>query len=114
MLESVKRLEATRSARMQQQVPRLTAAAKKALLEEFHPDYRPTAARELVFGPNAGDRVPHEVADLLEARGRIDPDAFDLRRVDQDVDVLIIGGGGAGTSAALMAHERGAKVLLVH
>ena len=113
MLESVKRLEATRSFRLQQQVPRLTPEAKKALLEEFHPDYKPGTMRELVFGPNTGDRVPHEVADLLEARGRIDPDAFDLRQVDQEVDILIIGGGGAGTSAALMAHERGAKVLLV-
>jgi succinate dehydrogenase / fumarate reductase flavoprotein subunit len=94
-------------------VPRLTAQAKKALLEEFHPDYKPGTMRELCLGPNAGDRVPHEVADLLEARGRIDPDAFDLTRVDHEVDVLIIGGGGAGTSAALMAHERGAKVLLV-
>ncbi|MFA5028724.1 MAG: FAD-dependent oxidoreductase, partial [Candidatus Methylomirabilota bacterium] len=69
--------------------------------------------RALTLGPNTGDRVPHEVADLLEARGRIDPEAFDLRRVDQEVDILIIGAGGAGTSAALMAHARGARVLLV-
>ena len=113
MLESVARLEASRSARMQQQVPRLTAQAKKALLEEFHPDYKPGTMRALTLGPNTGDRVPHEVADLLEARGRIDPEAFDLRRVDQEVDILIIGAGGAGTSAALMAHARGATVLLV-
>lgn len=113
MLESMKRLEATRGFRLQQQVPRLTPPEKKALLEEFHPDYKPGTMRPLVIGPNAGDRVPHEVADLLEGRGRVDPDAFDLRRVDRDVDILVLGGGGAGTSAALMAHERGANVLLV-
>ena len=34
--------------------------------------------RELAVGPNAGDRVPHELADLLEGRGRIDPDAASI------------------------------------
>jgi len=38
--------------------------------------------------------------------------AVDLSRADFDVDILVIGGGGAGTSAALLAHQRGAKVLL--
>jgi succinate dehydrogenase/fumarate reductase flavoprotein subunit len=113
MLESMRRVEATRPARLHQTFPRLTPEEKQALLQQFHPDYRPESMRPLAVGPNAGDRVPHEVANLLEGTSRIEPDRFDLARPDEDVDILIVGGGGAGTSAALMAHERGAKVLLV-
>jgi len=112
LLESIRRVEATRSTRMGQQFSRLTADEKTALLKGYHPDYKAGTMRELAVGPNAGDRVPHELADLLEGRSRIDPD-FDLSCIDYDVDVLVIGGGGAGTSAAILAHERGAKVLLV-
>ena len=112
MLESIKRVEATRNERLGQQFPRLTADEKAALLKGYHPDYKAGTMRELAVGPNMGDRVPHELADLLEGQSRIDPDAVDLSRADFDVDILVIGGGGAGTSAALLAHARGASVLL--
>lgn len=55
--------------------------------------------------------MPHEHVDLLEGSSRIDPDTFDLSKIDYDVDVLVIG-GGAGRSAALLAQEAGATVLL--
>jgi succinate dehydrogenase/fumarate reductase flavoprotein subunit len=113
LLESIRLIEATRSARMGQQFPRLTADEKTALLKGYHPDYKAGTMRELTVGPNTGNRVPHELADLLEGRSRIGPEAVDLSRIDYDVDVLVIGAGGAGTSAAILAHERGAKVLLV-
>jgi succinate dehydrogenase / fumarate reductase flavoprotein subunit len=113
MLESIRRVEATRPSRLHQTFPRLTPEEKQALLKSYHPDYRPEGMRPLLVGPNAGERVPHELADLLEGTSRIDPDAFKLDAPDDDVDILIVGGGGAGTSAALMAQERGAKVLLV-
>ena len=112
MMESIRRVEATRSTRLGQQFPRLTADEKAAILKGFHPDYKAGTMRALAVGPNAGDRVPHELADLLEGQSRIDPDAVDLGRADHDVDILVIGGGGAGTSAALLAHARGASVLL--
>jgi succinate dehydrogenase/fumarate reductase flavoprotein subunit len=112
MLESIKRVEATRSERLGQQYSRLTADEKAALLKGYHPDYKAGTMRELAVGPNTGDRVPHELADLLEGRGRIDPDVLDLDHADYDVDILVIGGGGAGTSAAMLAHQRGATVLL--
>ena len=102
MLESMRRVEATRPARLHQTFPRLTPEEKQALLQKFHPDYRPESMRPLAVGPNAGERVPHEVADLLEGTSRIDPEAFDLTRPDEDVDILIVGGGGAGTSAAII------------
>ena len=38
---------------------------------------------------------------------------IDLSKPDFDVDVLVIGGGGAGTSAAIEADEAGAKVMVV-
>jgi succinate dehydrogenase / fumarate reductase flavoprotein subunit len=113
MLDSIRRVEATRPSRLHQTFPRLTPEEKQALLKSYHPDYRPEGMRPLLVGPNAGERVPHELADLLEGTSRINPDDFKLDRPDEDVDILIVGGGGAGTSAALMAQERGAKVLLV-
>ncbi len=112
MLESIQRVEATRTARLQETWPRLTADEKKALLEGHHPDYKPGTMRPLKLGPNKGDKVPHELADLLEAGSRLDPNRFDLSHIDYDVDVLVIGGGGAGTAAALLAQENGASVLI--
>ena len=43
-----------------------------------------------------GDKVPKELAALLQANSRVQGLEFDLERPDYDVDVLIIGGGGAG------------------
>ena len=54
----------------------------------------------------------NELVDILEGRGRLAPDMLDLEQIDHDTDVLIIGGGGAGASAALLARENGAKVIL--
>ena len=111
--ELIKRVEATRQARLHQEVPRLTPQEKKELLEGFHPDYRQEIFRELKVGPSKGTRTPNEYADVLEAWSVIDPGEFDLSNVDYDVDVLVIGGGGAGASAAIVAQEHGSNVLLV-
>jgi succinate dehydrogenase/fumarate reductase flavoprotein subunit len=113
LMESLRRVEATRGERLGQSFPRLTADEKAALLKGYHPDYKAGTMRELAVGPNAGDRVPHELADLLEGQSRIDPDALDLSRAEHNVDILVIGGGGAGVSAALLAQQKGASVLLV-
>ena len=113
MQASIERLNATRSERMREVIPRLTADEKDQLLKGFHPDHKPGTMREVKVGVNKGNRMPHELADLLEARSFIDVDAFDLEKVDRQVDVLVIGGGGAGAAAALLAQENGADVLLV-
>jgi len=112
MRESIKSVEASRSQRMQETHRRLTPEEQQELLRHFHPDYLVEGMRELRVGPNAGDRTPNEFADLLEARSRVDPRTFDLSRVDYETDVLIIGGGGAGASAALLALEQSVRVLV--
>jgi len=112
MFESMKRVEATRSARLSETFPRLSAPDKETLLKAFHPDFIPEAFATLRVGPNKGGRTPHELAAVLESRPVLRPD-FDVSRTDLETDVLIIGGGGAGSAAALMAQENGAKVVLV-
>ena len=92
---------------------RLTADEKDQLLKEYHPDRIASQFEELKIGPNKGQKAPHELADMLQANPRIEPEHIDLNHVDYEADVLVIGGGGAGTSAAIMASEAGAKVLLV-
>ncbi len=112
MEESIKRLEASRSQRLNETLRRLSDDEKKPLLEACHPDFIAEGMRDLAVGANKGIPTPHEMADVLEGNSRINPARIDLGKVDYDVDVLIIGGGGAGVSAALLAEENGAKVLL--
>jgi len=112
MEESIRKLEASREKRLKETFPRLTEEEKTALLHKCHPDYIKEGMRELLVGPNRGDRTPRELADLLEGNSRIDPDKIDLSKIDYDVDVLVIGCGGAGASAALLAQENGANVLI--
>jgi succinate dehydrogenase/fumarate reductase flavoprotein subunit len=85
---------------------------KNEVLHKFHPDYIKEAKRKLGFGPNKGDTVPNEIAGILESRSRIAPKDISLDEVDYDTDVLVIGGGGAGACAAVVAHQNGAKVIL--
>jgi succinate dehydrogenase / fumarate reductase flavoprotein subunit len=112
MEESIRKVEATREKRLKQEVPRLSDVEKAPLLKEFHPDFIEKNMRELAVGPNKGGRTPSELADLLEGNSRIDPGKIKLDKFDFDVDVLIIGFGGAGASAALLAQESGAKVMV--
>ena len=92
---------------------RMTAEQKETLLATFHPDYKADEFVTLTVGPNKGDKVPTELGEILQAHSRITADSVDLNAPDYDVDVLVIGGGGAGTSAAIEAHEAGAKVMIV-
>jgi succinate dehydrogenase / fumarate reductase flavoprotein subunit len=113
MRESIKRVEATRPARLQETWPMMSPTEKQQILRDCHPDYKPEGMRELRVGPARGMRTPHELADLLEGHSLVRNVDLDLEQVDFDTDVLIIGGGGAGSAAALLAREQGAKVLMV-
>jgi succinate dehydrogenase/fumarate reductase flavoprotein subunit len=113
MRESIKKVEATRPARLQETWPMMTPAEKQEVLRRFHPDYKPEGMRELRVGLAKGLRTPHELADLLEGHSMLRNTDLDLEQVDFDTDVLIIGAGGAGSAAALLAREQGAQVLVV-
>ncbi len=113
MQESIKKVEATRAARMGTEPRRMTADEKDALLKAFHPDYRADGFAEIKVGPNKGQKAPRELCDLLHGKSRLLENAPDLSKVDYEADVLVIGGGGAGASAAIEAHEAGANVMMV-
>ncbi|MCD7736631.1 MAG: FAD-dependent oxidoreductase [Lachnospiraceae bacterium] len=113
MLESVKKVEATREARMSAEPRRMSAQEKDDLLKAFHPDYREEAFEEIKIGPNRGQKAPKELVHLLHSNSRLLHEEIDLDKIDYDVDVLVIGGGGAGASAAIEAHEAGADVMIV-
>ena len=53
-----------------------------------------------------------ELAAVLEASSLLASDRPDLSHPDHEVDVLVIGGGGAGCAAAITADSTGAKVLV--
>ena len=113
MMESIKKVEATREARMKTEPRRLTADEKDALLEQFHPDYNPDSFAEIKVGPNKGQKAPVELAEMLHSTSRLMTDKVDISKIDYDVDVLVIGGGGAGSSCAIEAHNAGANVMIV-
>lgn len=92
---------------------RMTADEKDALLAEFHPDYKQGEFTVLEVGSNKGEKVPTQLAALLQAHSRINPDKVDLSKPDYETDVLIIGGGGAGASAAIEADNAGVKAMIV-
>lgn len=113
MNESIRKVEAAREANMKLDPRRMTAEEKENLLKTFHPDYREDQFVQLRIGPNKGEKVPTELAALLEGKSRMDGLTVDLTKPDYEADVLIIGGGGAGCSAAIEANENGASVLVV-
>ncbi len=92
--------------------PSLSSEDRQKLLTHFYPDYRPEGKATLRVGPNAGTVVPEEIAALLESRSRLQGPRTLPENPDREVDILIIGGGGAGITAALHAVEQGADVLL--
>ena len=114
MMESIKKVEAGRAERVNGAEPRrMTADEKTALLQAFHPDYNLDSFEEIKVGPNAGQKAPKELVEVLQGESRIKGMDLDLTKPDFDVDVLVIGGGGAGSSAAIEANEAGANVMIV-
>ncbi|MEE1154323.1 MAG: FAD-dependent oxidoreductase [Acutalibacteraceae bacterium] len=110
---SLKAVEEARESNIAYEPARMTAQQKEELLAAYHPDYKKDEFEELKIGPNKGNKVPTELAEMLQAHSRIKADDVDLSNPDYDVDVLIIGGGGAGASAAIEANEAGANVMIV-
>ena len=97
--EAAKIVAAKREENLKFEHARLTADEKDALLKEYHPDRIASQFEELKIGPNKGQKAPIELAAMLQAKPRFEPEHIDLAHVDYETDVLVIGGGGAGTSA---------------
>jgi len=111
--ESLKLVEASREKNIALEPTRMTAEQKEQVLASFHPDYKVDEFAVLTVGPNKGDKVPKELAEILQAHSRITAEDVCLDCPDYETDVLVIGGGGAGASAAIEAHEAGANVMVV-
>ena len=71
MMESIKKVEATRADRIGFEPRRMTADEKTALLEAFHPDYNLESFDEIKVGPNKGQKAPKELVDILQGESRI-------------------------------------------
>ena len=92
--------------------PPMSADKREDILTNFHPDYKPDSKRKVNIGPNKGELVTTEVADMLESYSRIKPEFFNLKKPDIETDLLIIGGGGGGCAAAITAMQNGIKPLI--
>lgn len=120
MMESIRKVEKTRAHRLElarkygkKVFPGMNEQERSEMLSTYHPDFQKDARKELRIGPNQGDLVTNEIVDLLESYPRNNPEIFNLSKVDYDTDVLIIGAGSAGLSAAIEASNQGASVLIV-
>ncbi len=116
MMKSIKLVEEKREDNMAKPVKPMSMKAREEILSKYHPDYMKGTKRELKVGRDKGTILYNGIVDLLEARTVIEPKDVDLSKIDYDVDLLIIGGGGAGTVAALFAYESGVpkdKILIV-
>ncbi len=118
MHESLKKVDGTRARRLELErsgkhvFPPMTADERDDVLNKFHPDYKPEARRKIHIGPNKGELLTTEVADILESHSRIDAHLFNLATPDYETDILIVGGGGAGCAAAIIARQNGAQSII--
>ena len=115
--ELIKRVEATRSTRVEkkkrgEEFFLLSLKEREERLRKYHPDFKEGSRKEIRVGPNKGYEISPEIVELLEAKSRVNPNTIDLSRIAYETDILILGGGGAGTAAALTAQENGAKALI--
>ena len=109
---SLDKVAEAREANIALQPERMSADAKDQLLSQFHPDFRKDQYTELRVGANKGQKVNTELAETLMGRSRVHPENLNFDNIDYDVDVLIIGGGGAGCAAAIEADDAGSNVII--
>jgi succinate dehydrogenase / fumarate reductase flavoprotein subunit len=109
MRESIAKVEKTRSERIKKGPEPMSMTDREEVKSKFHPDFKLEGKRQCKIGPSQEERMPHEVVDQLEAHPLVQPGDVDLSKIDFDVDIMIIGAGGAGTVAALWAIYEGTK-----
>lgn len=116
MRNYIEKVNSTRQKRKSYTPPAMSPEEQQEALK-VHPDYAPGGKRKIRIGPNKNDLASNELVDLLEAYPVITPAEIDLKKVDYSVDLLVIGGGLAGTSACIWANLQGVdkdKILLVN
>ena len=120
MQESIKKVEKTRPKRLEiarkygkKVFEPMGEKEREDILKTYHPDYKADALKELRIGKNKGEKIINEVVDILEAYPRNLSATFDLSKIDYETDVLVIGAGSAGLSAALEAAKLDVKTMLV-
>ncbi len=89
-------------------LPMMESGQKQALLEEHHPDSLMQGRQKLAFGPNLGDLLPGEFTRLVDRKA-----PYPGEPKTEQTDLLIIGSGAAGLSAALEACGRGIRVMVI-
>ena len=107
MMESIKLVEKKREKNMKTPVKPMSLKDREEILSKYHPDYMKETKRKVRIGPDKGKLLYNGIVDLLEAKPVLSSKDVDLSKIDYDVDILIVGGGGAGTVAALFAYESG-------
>ena len=116
MMKSIKLVEEKRENNMSSPVKPMSMKEREQVLGKYHPDYMKNTKRKLKVGIDTGKLMYNGIVDLLEAKPVLDPKDVDISKIDYDLDLLIIGGGGAGTVAALFAYESGVpkdKILII-
>ena len=73
--ESLALVEAARDKNIALDPTRMTAEQKENVLSSFHPDYKKDEFAALQIGPNKGELVPKELAEILLAL--IDKEVFE-------------------------------------
>jgi succinate dehydrogenase/fumarate reductase flavoprotein subunit len=106
MRKNIEKVSKTREKRLTYTPPAMTMKERDEVLK-VHPDFATGGKREIAIGPNKGERGSNEVVDLLEAYPIIEQNEIDISHVDYETKILIVGGGLAGTSAALLANDSG-------
>ena len=69
--KSLAAVEAAREKNIALEPERMTAKQKEDLLAAYHPDYKQDEFAILKVGPNSGEKVPTELAEILQAHSRI-------------------------------------------
>ncbi len=81
------------------------------LLHNYHPDYYQDATVKLQVGINKGESCHRQLADLLQADSHIEETDLAGSFITE-TNILVIGSGGAGCSAALTASRQSSNVIL--
>ena len=88
--ESLKLVEASREKNIALEPTRMTAEQKEQVLASFHPDYKVDEFAVLQIGPNKGDKVPKELAEILQAHSRITERCLDNASGEIEVPVKML------------------------